>query len=125
MRCSWRKTSCLFAGMVSLSIAVCAAAEKTAANDFRLLDGFESAGEWRAGATEDPDDLYTIDPAGGAATRTGSTGVPGRPSDHGPSIPFVPTITHLRIASASFSRTVDRIRKADESRGEDCVGRVG
>jgi hypothetical protein len=41
--------------MASLSIAVCAAAEKTAANDFRLLDGFESAGEWRAGATEDSD----------------------------------------------------------------------
>jgi hypothetical protein len=41
--------------MVSLSIAVCAAGEKTAANDFRLLDGFESVGEWRAGATEDSD----------------------------------------------------------------------
>jgi hypothetical protein len=39
--------------MAFLSIAVCAAGETTAANDFRLLDGFERVGEWLAGATED------------------------------------------------------------------------
>jgi hypothetical protein len=34
-------------------MAVCAMSETTAANDFRLLDGFEHVGAWRAGATED------------------------------------------------------------------------
>ncbi len=45
--------SCLFAGMVSLSIAMGARGEPIATNDFRLLDGFERVGEWQAGATED------------------------------------------------------------------------
>jgi hypothetical protein len=34
-------------------MAVGAAEEKTASHDFRLLDGFEHVGEWKAGATED------------------------------------------------------------------------
>lgn len=55
MRCAWRIASCLLAGMVSLSMVVCAAGEQTAASDFRLLDGFERVGEWKAGATEDCD----------------------------------------------------------------------
>ena len=53
MRCAWRIASCLFAGMVFLSSTVDTAGEETAANDFRVLDGFERVGEWQAGATED------------------------------------------------------------------------
>jgi len=41
--------------MVSWSLTLWAAGEQTAAHDFRLLDGFEGVGEWRAGATEDSD----------------------------------------------------------------------
>jgi hypothetical protein len=50
--------------MASLSIAVCAAGDKTADKGARLLDGFESAGAWRAGATEDSD--ASVKTAGGA-----------------------------------------------------------
>ena len=50
--------------MASLSIAVCAAGDKTADNGVRLLDGFESVGEWQAGATEDSD--ASVRTAGGA-----------------------------------------------------------
>lgn len=39
--------------MIFLSIAMGAAGEPTAANDFRLLDDFEHVGYWQAGATED------------------------------------------------------------------------
>lgn len=53
MRGVWRIASCVFAGMVFLSIAMGAAGEDTAAHEFRLLDDFERVGEWQAGATED------------------------------------------------------------------------
>ena len=70
MRCSWWASSCLLAGMVSLSIAVCAADEKTAANDFRLLDGFEHVEKWKAGATEDSDaSVSTAEDARGHALK--------------------------------------------------------
>ena len=70
MRCIWRIASCLFAGMVSLSMAVGAAGEKTAPHDFRLLDGFESVGEWKAGATEDSDaSVSTTEDASGHALK--------------------------------------------------------
>lgn len=36
-------------------MAMSAAGEKTDSHDFRLLDGFEHVGEWKAGATEDSD----------------------------------------------------------------------
>ena len=70
MRCSWWTSCCLFAGIASLPIAVCAAGEKTVANDFRLLDGFEHVGEWRAGATEDSDaSVSTTEDARGHALK--------------------------------------------------------
>ncbi len=52
MRHSWWTSCCLFAGMAWLSVAVCAYGENTAANNFRLIDGFENVGEWRTIATE-------------------------------------------------------------------------
>lgn len=53
MKGSWLIFSCLFAGMISLSIVMSAAGEPTATSDFRLLDDFEHVGNWQAGATED------------------------------------------------------------------------
>ena len=70
MRGIWRIASCLFAGMVSLTMTVGAAGEKTAPHDFRLLDGFEPVGEWQAGATEDSDaSVSTTEDARGHALK--------------------------------------------------------
>ena len=70
MRWSWWTSCCLFAGIVSLPIAVCAAGEKTADHGVRLLDSFERVGEWRAGATEDSDaSVRTVEGARGNALK--------------------------------------------------------
>ena len=52
MRSVWRAAGFLFVGLVWVFLPVCAFGEETAANDFRLLDGFEHVGEWKTIATE-------------------------------------------------------------------------
>ncbi|WP_447964613.1 discoidin domain-containing protein [Nitrospira sp. Ecomares 2.1] len=52
MRGPCRTSCCLFVGMAWLLLPVWALGENPAANEFRLLDGFEKVGEWNTIATE-------------------------------------------------------------------------